>query len=529
MYKNLICKYIIFASLILLFLKYIPNIKLNNKDIFVLTFLLMLIIIYYDINYNKKCIIREKMTELTTENILNATSENQNIILKTYNKEQKNNLIKDLNLDKLNELFFNLDNNNLNYIIMDLELKNKDILISNLNNDNLNKLIIILNNDNINYLFKNLSRDNKKKLLFLLNDKNNEFDILINKFNSDNINDIIIELYDVYLIKFISNKNNINKIILTTKLDTNNFIINNLSNENIILLISNLETNNINKLFNNLSDDIIEKIMNNLNDNMLNNLFNNFSDELLLKFNNNSKLNDIIKKLSNDILNKITNLNKLNNLNDILTYLHGNINYDNINKYVELINIAIYNPIYSKAIVDRAKNDKEFNILIKLIESDKNKVLELSKNNKLKILINEIMNENENKIDETINNEEVRTKKYIDTLIGKNKYFDNNGLVKNVLESDMKYSNLTLEQMEKLGEYDNTFSNNWQNDYILLNTDKWRPPVGNQYKCKTEKTCPVCPSLTHGYPVNVREFNNVKKILPPDNISVDYINDKLNK
>ena len=133
------------------------------------------------------------------------------------------------------------------------------------------------------------------------------------------------------------------------------------------------------------------------------------------------------------------------------------------------------------------------------------------------------------KVEEPINNEETRTKKYIDDLIGKNKYFDNNGLVKNSIETDLKYNNLTLDEMEKLGEYDNTFSNNWQNDYILLNTDKWRPAVGNQYKCKSEKVCPVCPSLTHGYPVNVREFNNARKILPPDNISIDYITDKLNK
>jgi hypothetical protein len=30
-------------------------------------------------------------------------------------------------------------------------------------------------------------------------------------------------------------------------------------------------------------------------------------------------------------------------------------------------------------------------------------------------------------------------------------------------------------------------NNSWENDYVLLNTDKWKVPVTNPYKCKQEK------------------------------------------
>lgn len=538
MKNNLICKYILFTIIIFGILKFIPNTNLNNKDISVLTCLIMLIIIFFDVNYNNKCkIIKEGMTETTNNDILNTTPDNQKNIIMTYNKEQKNNLINDTNNDKLNEIFNNLDIESLNFIVVDLELNNMQNLITKLNNDNLFKLLSQLNNDNINNLIKNIDRNTKKKFLNLLDNKPDDLYKFLNNLNVININDLIIDVYDDYLNKFVLDKNNINKIISLTKIDTNIFIINNLSNENTNILIDNLDANNLNLLLNNLNDEYIEILLKKLNDNTLNNLFNNLNDDNSVRLKNNQNLKNIISKLTRENIDKLNRKlieKQNNNLNEVLTYLHGNINYDNINKYIDLVNIASYNPIYSKAIINRTKIDNEFKILIKLIEVDKDRVLELSKSNKLKNIINEIVDEkkddnNNNQNNNSFNDEEIKTKKYLDTLIGKNKYFDNNGIVKNVVDTDLKYSNLTLEQMEKLGEYDNTFSNNWQNDYILLNTDKWRPPVGNQYKCKAEKECPVCPSLTYGYPVNVREFNNVRKILPPDNISIDYIKDKLNK
>ena len=93
--------------------------------------------------------------------------------------------------------------------------------------------------------------------------------------------------------------------------------------------------------------------------------------------------------------------------------------------------------------------------------------------------------------------------------------------------TDMQYNNLPNEIMQPLGSYDKTFNNKWENTYTLLNTDKWRPPLNIAPVCKQEKKCPICPSLTNGYPSSVLEYDNSRYIMNPDNISLDYIK-KLN-
>lgn len=50
-----------------------------------------------------------------------------------------------------------------------------------------------------------------------------------------------------------------------------------------------------------------------------------------------------------------------------------------------------------------------------------------------------------------------------------------------------------------------------------------RPPV-----CVTEKVCPVCPVYTEGTNVSLQEWDNSRRITPPDNINVDFITEKLN-
>jgi hypothetical protein len=70
----------------------------------------------------------------------------------------------------------------------------------------------------------------------------------------------------------------------------------------------------------------------------------------------------------------------------------------------------------------------------------------------------------------------------------------------------------------------------WKNDYILLNTDKWRPAINPIPHCKVEKECPVCPNVSAGYAKSystLKDFNKSRRVMPPDTINVDYIN-KLN-
>lgn len=118
---------------------------------------------------------------------------------------------------------------------------------------------------------------------------------------------------------------------------------------------------------------------------------------------------------------------------------------------------------------------------------------------------------------------------YLNKMTKQGKYIDPNGFIQNMVDNDMRFTLFSPTQHEKLGTYDASFTNEWKNDYALLNTDKWRPPISHgMYKCKTEKKCPVCPSMTTGYPVKVKEFDLARKILPPDLINTDYINEKLN-
>jgi len=110
-------------------------------------------------------------------------------------------------------------------------------------------------------------------------------------------------------------------------------------------------------------------------------------------------------------------------------------------------------------------------------------------------------------------------------ILSSNKYLDSRGMIKDILYGDLKYNTqLTPGQMQPLGSYDSTFNNRWDNAYTILNTDKWRPPLGKTPICKQEKECPVCPSNTSGYPLSVMDFDKSRYVMGPDGISVDYIN-----
>lgn len=124
---------------------------------------------------------------------------------------------------------------------------------------------------------------------------------------------------------------------------------------------------------------------------------------------------------------------------------------------------------------------------------------------------------------------ESKIEKVLDKYIKKGKYIDDRGMVQNIADGDMMYNQLNPEQMQPLGTYDKTFTNKWNHGFTYLDTSKWSVPAQRAPVCKAEKTCPVCPVTTSGYPLNVLDYDTARKVMPPDNINVDYINDKLNK
>jgi hypothetical protein len=88
-------------------------------------------------------------------------------------------------------------------------------------------------------------------------------------------------------------------------------------------------------------------------------------------------------------------------------------------------------------------------------------------------------------------------------------------------------SNISLSSdpsLQPLGMNGKGFTNEWDQDYILLSTDKWAPTMKPAPVCKVEKECPVCPSLTSGYPISVREFDLSRKIMPPIEANLTSMN-----
>jgi len=85
----------------------------------------------------------------------------------------------------------------------------------------------------------------------------------------------------------------------------------------------------------------------------------------------------------------------------------------------------------------------------------------------------------------------------------------------NVKPSYNEDASFTNQALKPLGQNGNGFTNEWDHDYILLNTDKWAPALNPPPVCKTEKTCPVCPNLTTGYPTMLREFDSTRRITAP--------------
>ena len=86
---------------------------------------------------------------------------------------------------------------------------------------------------------------------------------------------------------------------------------------------------------------------------------------------------------------------------------------------------------------------------------------------------------------------------------------------------DSKFTNQSL---VPLGQNGNGFTNEWDHDYVLLNTDKWAPALKPTPVCKTEKQCPVCPNLTSGYPLMLRDFDSSRRVTPPINANIPSMN-----
>lgn len=68
----------------------------------------------------------------------------------------------------------------------------------------------------------------------------------------------------------------------------------------------------------------------------------------------------------------------------------------------------------------------------------------------------------------------------------------------------------------------------WEKGSSFLPPAQWFPVPPHPPVCVTEKQCPVCPVFTQGTDISLKEWDQSRRISPPDNINISYIQDKLN-
>ena len=71
-------------------------------------------------------------------------------------------------------------------------------------------------------------------------------------------------------------------------------------------------------------------------------------------------------------------------------------------------------------------------------------------------------------------------------------------------------------------------SHDYEYGYSFIPPEKWYPMPPIAPICVTSKRENVCPMFTQGAPADVKEFFSSSRITGPDQISIDYVKDKLN-
>ncbi len=88
---------------------------------------------------------------------------------------------------------------------------------------------------------------------------------------------------------------------------------------------------------------------------------------------------------------------------------------------------------------------------------------------------------------------------------GKSKVRSVDGKVKD----DRVYNELPSDFYSPLGD---KISNEWDNDYTILNTNKWQVPMPRPPVCINTAPCKVCPSDSSNYPVNLKQWDDSRYV-----------------
>jgi hypothetical protein len=88
---------------------------------------------------------------------------------------------------------------------------------------------------------------------------------------------------------------------------------------------------------------------------------------------------------------------------------------------------------------------------------------------------------------------------------GKSKVRSKDGKVKD----DRSYSELPSDFYSPLGD---KIANEWDNDYTILNTNKWQVPMPRPPVCINTAPCKVCPTDSSNYPVNLKQWDDSRYV-----------------
>jgi uncharacterized protein YoxC len=92
-----------------------------------------------------------------------------------------------------------------------------------------------------------------------------------------------------------------------------------------------------------------------------------------------------------------------------------------------------------------------------------------------------------------------------------------------LIRSDMPYNDYNHLPVSK--EYTSSVSDY---GYSFLPPEKWYPEPPFPPVCVTEKRCPVIPTYTSGTDISLKEWDNSRRVTPPDNINTKFVKEVLN-
>ena len=88
------------------------------------------------------------------------------------------------------------------------------------------------------------------------------------------------------------------------------------------------------------------------------------------------------------------------------------------------------------------------------------------------------------------------------------------------VNNDREYSELPSDFYNPIGD---KIANDWDNDYTILNTNKWQVPMPRPPVCINTTPCKVCPSDESNYPVNLKHWDDSRNITGGGTINKKWI------